>query len=276
MALVGLNGRWLNVSRALCNICGYSESELRQRCFKDITHPDDVEQDLEVLAKQWSDERETYETEKRYIHADGHVIWVALSTSVVRDEDGEPLYMVSQTQEITERKDFEERLTYLADHDSLTDLYNRRRFESELERQVLLCRRYGEHAALLILDLDHFKYVNDSLGHSVGNRVIEHIATLVSQRLRKSDIVARLGGDEFAVILPHTNAQHALHAAAALVAHIEARPFAHAGHSYVLSGSVGIVMLDLVTASSEDALVSGDLTMYDAKLHGRNRVAVYS
>jgi diguanylate cyclase (GGDEF)-like protein/PAS domain S-box-containing protein len=276
MALVGLNGRWLRVNRALCDITGYSESELLQRCFKDITHPDDVEKDLKVLAKQWSDERETYETEKRYIHADGRVIWVGLSTSVVRDEDGEPLYMVSQTQEITGRKQFEERLTYLADHDSLTGLYNRRRFESELERQVLLCRRYGEHAALLVLDLDHFKYVNDSLGHSVGDRVIEHIARLVSERLRKSDVVARLGGDEFAVILPHTAAEHALHAAAELVAHIEARPFAHAGHNYVLSGSVGVVMLDPETASSEDALVNADLTMYDAKLHGRNRVAVYS
>ena len=276
MALVGLNGRWLKVNRALCNITGYSESELLQRYFKDITHPDDVEKDLKVLAKQWSGEQQTYETEKRYIHADGHVIWVALSTSVVRDEDGEPLYMVSQTQEITERKHFEERLTYLADHDSLTDLYNRRRFESELERQVLLCRRYGEHAALLMLDIDHFKYVNDSLGHTVGNRVIEHVGRLLSERLRKSDIFARLGGDEFAVILPHTDAQHALHAAAELVAHIEERPFAHAGHNYVLSGSVGVVMLDLETASSEDALVNADLTMYDAKLHGRNRVAVYS
>ena len=150
-----------------------------------------------------SGEREIYETEKRYVHADGRIIWGALSSSVVRGADGAPQQIVSHIQDITERKQFQERLCYLADHDSLTDLYNRRRFESELERHVSLSRRYGDGAALMMLDLDHFKYVNDALGHHVGDQVIAHVGQLLANRLRSSDILARLGGDEYAVILPH-------------------------------------------------------------------------
>jgi diguanylate cyclase (GGDEF)-like protein/PAS domain S-box-containing protein len=275
MGLIGLDGNWIRVNRALCALLGYSDAELLRKSFKEITHPGDIE--LSLKAFDGLLDGRPFEGAKRYLHADGHVIWVQLATSVVLDERGAPQHFVAQIQDVTERMGFQERLAHLADHDTLTDLYNRRRFEAELERQVTLAQRYEEDgAALVMLDLDHFKYVNDSLGHRVGDRVIAHVGALLSERLRSTDIVARLGGDEFAIVLPHVDAQRARLLAATLVSAIEERPFEHGEDQYTLSGSAGVVMLDAHTACAEDAMVNADLALYDAKRRGRNRVAVYS
>jgi diguanylate cyclase (GGDEF)-like protein/PAS domain S-box-containing protein len=274
MALSDLDANWLKVNRALCAITGYSEPEMLTMSFRDITHPDDLERNLDGFRGLLSGQ--IYKAQKRYLHADGHVIWVQLACSVICDEHGSPQHFVTQTQDITEPKKLHERLAHQADHDSLTELYNRRRFESELKHQMSRSRRYRETAAVLMLDLDHFKYLNDSLGHHVGDGVIAHTAQLLAKRLRSSDILARLGGDEYAVILPHADATRARQVATELVSEIERNPFVHAGHRYALSASAGVVLLDHDTASAEDALVSADLAMHDAKQHGRNRVAVYS
>ena len=127
----------------------------------------------------------------------------------------------------------------------------------------------------MMLDLDHFKYLNDALGHHVGDQVIAHVGQLLANRLRRSDILARLGGDEYAVILPRVTAERARVLAAELLRAIERTPFVHDGHRYAPSASAGVVLLDSDTASAEDALVSADLALYDAKRQGRNRVAVF-
>ncbi len=276
MALVDLDGAWIKVNRALCGITGYSESELLARRFADLTHPDDLQAGREEFEECVAGTRDAYAVEKRYVRADARVIWIAVSASVIHDQAGRPVHFVSQIQDVTERREFEQRLSYLADHDSLTKLYNRRRFESELERQVALSRRYGEQAALVVLDLDHFKYLNDALGHKVGDKLIRHVGKVLKRRLRRADILARQGGDEFAVILSHVDSQLARRLAAEFVACIEQCPFAHDGHRYVLSASAGVVVLDQGTASAEDALVSADIALYDAKQQGRNRAAVFS
>jgi len=107
------------------------------------------------------------------------------------DERGEPRHVVAQTRDVTEAKELKERLVHLAEGDPQTGLYNGRRFEAELDRQVGLSRHYGDHAALMQLDLDHFKYLNDSLGHAVGDQVIKHFSSLLSGRLRRTDLLAR-------------------------------------------------------------------------------------
>ena len=207
MAVADLDGRFLEVNQALCAITGYRADELAGMTFSAITHPDDLPADFDVMRALVAGEVSSQVDEKRYLRPDGTIVWVARSVTLVRDADGEPLHFLDQIQDITERRRFERELRHLADHDPLTGLFNRRRFEQELDRHVAEVARYGPRGALLVLDLDHFKYVNDSLGHHAGDELILSVAALLQDRLRETDTIARLGGDEFAVLLPNADAQ---------------------------------------------------------------------
>ncbi|MDP1848944.1 MAG: PAS domain S-box protein, partial [Solirubrobacteraceae bacterium] len=162
MAVATLDGRFLEVNQALCALTGYTAAQLTGTTFSMITHPDDVAADLEVMRALIAGELHSSVDEKRYLRPDGTVVWVSRSVTIVRDADGQPLHLLDQIQDITERRRFEHELRRLADHDPLTGLLNRRRFEQELDRQVTEVARYGPRGALLVLDLDHFKYVNDA------------------------------------------------------------------------------------------------------------------
>lgn len=170
MALVDLSGRWTRVNRALCEITGFTASELQARTFADITHPDDVETDIEAARRMADGDGWGYETEKRYINKQGEEIWVSVSVSVVRDAAGRASYFITQVLDVTRQKRLEQSLRHLADYDSLTGLPNRRYFKEALAVQLDRCTRYGETAALLMLDLDNFKEVNDRYGHAAGER----------------------------------------------------------------------------------------------------------
>ncbi|MBA3748970.1 MAG: PAS domain S-box protein, partial [Solirubrobacterales bacterium] len=182
MAVCDLDGCFLEVNQALCAITGYEPNELTGRTFSAITHPDDLAADFGVIRAMIDGEVGSSVDEKRYLRPDGSVVWVARSVTLVRDADGEPMHFLDQIQDITERRRFERELRHLADHDPLTGLLNRRSFEQELDRHVAEVARYGPRGALLVLDLDHFKYVNDALGHHAGDELILSVAGLLSQR----------------------------------------------------------------------------------------------
>ena len=150
------------------------------------------------------------QTEQRLVDREGRTIWVLLNTSLVRDDDGSPSHRIVQLQDVSEHKRFERQLQHLADHDALTGLFNRRRFEEELNRELATAARYGRGGAVLAIDLDNFKFVNDSLGHSAGDELITRVGGLLTDRLRDTDIVARLSGDEFAIVLPQADRARAL------------------------------------------------------------------
>jgi diguanylate cyclase (GGDEF)-like protein len=188
-----------------------------------------------------------------------------LAVSLVRDRDGNPQHFIVQLQDISERKRLEERLRHLADHDPLTGLRNRRLFEADLELQVGRCQRYGESAALLIIDLDGFKQVNDRHGHRVGDDALRAVARTLTRRLRTTDLLARLGGDEFAVLLPHIDRSSAESVAADLTRVIAACAV-DAGESVVhLSASIGFALIDREARDDEQILVAADHAMYTAK-----------
>src|ERR671917_1218625 len=160
MALVGTDGSFLRVNRSLCEILGYSERELLGKTFQEITHPDDLEVDVEHLRRLLAGEIRTYQTEKRYLHQDGHEVWALLSVSVVHDEQGEPLYFVSQIQDVSERKVLEERLIHQAFHDPLTGLANRNLLVDRLGHSLDPSRARGDpQAVVLFMGLDGFKVV---------------------------------------------------------------------------------------------------------------------
>jgi diguanylate cyclase (GGDEF)-like protein/PAS domain S-box-containing protein len=278
MAMNSLDGRFLRVNKALSEITGYSREQLEATTYRSITHPDDLARNEAGIAEVIEGRATHYRTEKRYIHSDGHGVPVDLSSTVVRDGDGQPVHVLTQVQDITERKRFEGQLQYLADHDSLTGLFNRRRFEEELTRELASAERYDGRVGVLAIDLDDFKYINDSLGHSIGDELIVQAAEALRARLRRSDVLARLGGDEFAVILPRIDEQTARDVAESLldaVGGVDLVGLGARGGGKV-SASVGIAMFDPGSKlTAEELLVEADIAMYDAKEAGRARAVIY-
>jgi diguanylate cyclase (GGDEF)-like protein/PAS domain S-box-containing protein len=278
MAMNSLDGRFLRVNKAMSEITGYSREQLEATTYRSITHPDDLVRNEAGIEEVIEGRASHYRTEKRYIHSDGHVVPVDLSSTVVRDGDGQPIHVLTQVQDITERKRFEGQLQYLADHDSLTGLFNRRRFEEELTRELASAERYEGRLAVLAIDLDDFKYINDSLGHSIGDELIMQVGEALRARLRRSDVLARLGGDEFAVILPRIDEQTARDVAEGLLEAVGAVDLVGLGArgGGKVSASVGIAMFDPGSKlTAEELLVEADIAMYDAKEAGRARAVIY-
>ena len=272
MAMVGLDGRFLRANRALCELLGYDAEEITGLTFQQITHPADLETDLGHVDALIAGDIDTYTMEKRYFTKEGHLIWILLAASLVRDDDGNPLHFISQIKDISERKRMTERLKELAEHDPVTDLYNRRRFEEELGRQVSRCQRYGEQACLLVLDVDSFKSINDRYGHKLGDAALRFVARMLRQRLRAGDVIARIGGDEFAAVLPGASTELAVSVAEELRQSIRTTPVGLGGDQTTMTVSIGVHALDADTSSDQDAFVAADKAMYRAKAAGRDMV----
>jgi diguanylate cyclase (GGDEF)-like protein/PAS domain S-box-containing protein len=398
MALVATDGRWLQVNRSLCEMVGYPEVELLEKTFQDITHPDDLEKDLEQVRRLLAREIRTYQMVKRYFHREGHVVWVLLSVSLVHDEEGEPLYFVSQIQDIserkraeqkirdaeqryrtlveqipavtyidpvddphtslytspqieemlgytpqewqteklwpkclhsddrerilaaderfeaggsepfreeyrllakdgsvvwvreeavlvrdeageplywqgvfydlTERKVLEERLEHRALHDPLTNLPNRQLLVDRLGQALRRTRRRHKRVAVLFMDLDGFKVVNDSLGHEVGDRLLVAVSERLKRCLRPEDTLARLGGDEFVVLVEDVEAaDEAVRLAERIIDELKNR-FVLNGRELYARASIGIAIGEDRTKDTHDLLRDSDTAMYRAKDEG--------
>jgi len=273
MVLLGRGGRWLGVNEAFCRITGRSRAEVEATTLRAMTHPADADLDAENLRRLQAGAISSFEVEKRLRHASGHDVWVLLSSSMAFDDDGRPRHLLTQVQDISERKEMALRLEYVVDHDFLTGLMNRRRFEQELTREAVRARRYGNPSAVLLLDIDHFKGINDTFGHRAGDDVLKGVAGLLRERLRDTDLLARVGGDEFAVLLTQTPADQVRVVAEELVRAIGRRPVALADQSIRVTASVGVAMLDGLT--DVEVLAYADHAMYEAKEGGRDRFEMY-
>ena len=277
MALTSPDFRFLRVNRALCQITGYTAQQLEGLPVASITHPDDLKADWEARGAMLEGELSSHRAERRYLHASGSAVWVAVNSTLVRNADGKPLHFLSQMQDVTERRRHEAELRHMADHDPLTGLLNRRSFERELERHVAYVERYGPKGAAIVLDLDHFKTINDTLGHSAGDELIVRVAHALRSRLRESDVLARLGGDEFAILLPEATPEEADAVSAAVLDAVRTLAVPTAtGRTRTVTASLGVALFDSADKlTGEDVLVNADLAMYDAKESGRDQLASY-
>jgi diguanylate cyclase (GGDEF)-like protein/PAS domain S-box-containing protein len=265
MALLTPEGRWVRVNQAMLAITGYTSDELLAKSLEEITHPDDISSDLEYVRRLLAGEIRSYEVERRWFHARGHVISTVLSVSAMRDRSGRPQHFIAQVQDITERKLTEERLRGLAEHDALTGLHNRRLLERRLAMETARCRRDGEQAALLAFDLDGFGGVNETYGHKVGDELLKAVAVELQHRLRGTDTVARHGSDEFAVLLPGTSAEAARKVAVTLAEAIASCGVEVDGGRVSLTASVGIAAIDSDAVGGEAVLVDADRALSSAK-----------
>jgi diguanylate cyclase (GGDEF)-like protein/PAS domain S-box-containing protein len=217
---------------------------------------------------------DNFETEG--VHKDGTVIAVSLTVSPVTDANGRIVSTAIIARDTTERVRYEERLRHMADHDQLTGLFNRRRFDEQLKRELARAGRYAAHSAVLSIDIDNFKGVNDSAGHAAGDAVLVQVARVLANRFRSTDVVARLGGDEFAVLLSAVGVDEARAAAEDLLTEIRASPANYGGRPFRISASIGVNAFESDDATAGEVLVNADLAMYAAKTAGRDRVVVYT
>jgi diguanylate cyclase (GGDEF)-like protein len=194
-----------------------------------------------------------------------------------RGNDGEIHGRVWSFRDVTERERIQSRLRHLADHDPLTGLLNRRRFEEELSDRVAQVARYESGGAVLLLDLDNFKYVNDSLGHRTGDAVIRSVADLLRSQMRETDVLARLGGDEFAILLPHADTEQAGAVASKLLDTVRRHRAVFRGKRLRLTTSIGVAAIsDARAQTAEELMVEADVAVYAAKEAGRDRFSVYA
>jgi diguanylate cyclase (GGDEF)-like protein/PAS domain S-box-containing protein len=222
-----------------------------------------------------------YTTERRLVSATGGGVPVlmALSRMTSRHDGTE---VIVHLVDLSAQRRSEEQLAHLADHDPLTGLFNRRRFDLELRQHLLRVARHGPVGAVLLLDLDHFKYVNDTLGHAVGDIVLRGVADALAERVRAADVLARLGGDEFAILLPDASSRADVETAAADVLAIVsgisiALPDTHAGpvEDVHVTASIGAALVPPF-ADPDRLLTAADLAMYEAKEAGRSQAKIHS
>lgn len=204
-------------------------------------------------------------------HKDGTTFAMALKISKIALE-GQSLF-TGLVADISERKAMVEHLKAMAEHDGLTGLYNRTYFQQELERVVERARRNGNvNCALLYIDLDNFKYVNDTLGHAAGDRLLMEVAGILHKRARKSDLISRFGGDEFTVLLYDTTPELATQAAESFRKKLAGYGFRHEGSQVDIGCSIGVAAIGQQTTSAEEALSQADIACHLAKRNGRNQV----
>jgi diguanylate cyclase (GGDEF)-like protein/PAS domain S-box-containing protein len=264
----------IECNSAFAAITGFDRAELVGHDAHALVHPDD-----ELARKRLIDELLVGRHpvgELRYRRAGGGYVWCMVVPAITFGPDGEQLFVL-QVLDITERREFERQLRHHAEHDSLTGLLSRRRFTELLEMEVERVQATRKQSSLLLLDLDGFKDVNDAMGHSTGDALLRRMATALNRSLRGGDLVARIGGDEFAVLLPETDAQEAIAAAAKLVeaVHGNGRVSTDAGRIAV-TASVGVTSWEAsVAVDAEQLLAEADIAMYDAKAAGRNRAALF-
>jgi diguanylate cyclase (GGDEF)-like protein len=234
-----------------------------------MTHPDDLDAELVQVRRLLAGEIDRHTSEQRFLDSEGRLIWVNRSGSLIRDADGEPLHFVVHIQDISERKRLADTLQDLADSDPLTSLWNRRRFEEELERQIGRRRRYGDETALLMIDLNRFKPINDTYGHGVGDELLKAVATALSNRIRSTDSIARLGGDEFVVMLTNVSHAEAMLLSDELQDAIAGVRVSVGDEVITITASVGMTILTGDAADARDAMTRADTAMYDVKAGGR-------
>src|SRR5215213_2934440 len=406
MALVGTDGCFLRVNRSLCEILGYPERKLLGKTFQEITHPEDLDADLDQVRRMLDGEIRTYQMEKRYFHKEGHVVWALLSVSLVHDEEDEPLYFVSQIQDmserkkveeaferlsqqyemvlrsagegifgldlhgnvtfvnpaasdmtewntqdllgrpmhellhhtkpdgtpypseespiyaafttgtthsrddevfwridgtsfpveytstpifedgeiagavvtfrnITERRALEQQLHHQAFHDPLSGLPNRALFLNRLEHALTRANRRGTKVAVLFVDLDNFKVINDSLGHKAGDQLLAAVAERLKACLRPEDTAARLGGDEFTILVEDIASVGEVVQIVDRIAEILRAPFALEEQDVFATVSTGIALNSTAQEHASDLLRHADLAMYQAKHRGKARYEVF-
>jgi diguanylate cyclase (GGDEF)-like protein/PAS domain S-box-containing protein len=270
--ILGLDGIPTRVNPAACALLDRPASLLVGRLWTDYNHPDDIPPGPAIQARLASG-YDTYADERRYLRPDGSVVWASTHVTLVRDEMGEPDYLLAQLADITERKHMEDELAHQALHDSLTGLPNRALLTDRLVHGLAGSRRRSLQLGVIFLDVDAFKVINDSLGHACGDDLLRHVADRISAAIRPGDTVARFGGDEFVVVCDDVSDRE-ITAIAQRVLEALSQPCLLGTQEVTVTASLGIALAD-ADSTPDTLLRDSDAAMYLAKARGRGRIELF-
>ncbi len=270
MALVSPEGFWIEVNQSLRQLLNRSEADLLKLQYSDSIHPDDyarIKPQVEALIRGAIP---TFQIEVRLIQSDGNLVWAVLSASVAHNAHKSVRHIILQTQDVTLRKKAEEQLLHDASHDMLTGLLNRAAYTNHLHNALERSKRHNQRVlAVLFLDLDGFKLINDSLGHSIGDEMLKVTAARLLECVRTVDTVARLGGDEFTILLEDLEDIAQAVSVAERIRQKLSEPFELAGQEIFIGTSIGVATSEITYREPGEMLRDADAAMYQAKARGK-------
>lgn len=270
------DGRYINANPALARIYGHLNPETLIMVLQDIQHQLYVDPARrEEFVRQMSERGKVHNFESQVYTRDGGVIWISENARAVKDANDEVTFYEGTVVDITERKHHEEELQYQASHDSLTGLPNRMLLLDRIEHAIGRAKRESQKVAVIFLDLDHFKLINDSLGHHAGDRLLLEMAARLRSCVRNQDTVARQGGDEFVLVLTEQEDEPGLIHIVQRLLDVITQPWTEAQHEYSLSCSIGISCFPRDGETADTLLRCADTAMYKAKEIGRNTFHFY-
>ena len=269
-------GEFKDINPRYAEITGRSFEEIKSSHWTDITHPDDISKEVTQMAALNAGGIPGFKTSKRLMRPDGSVVWIDMSIAKIETETGAHPHHLCMIEDVTEKKKSEAMIWQQANFDTLTQLPNRRMFHDRLDHDIVKCRRDGLRIAILFIDLDHFKEVNDTLGHHQGDILLVDAARRIRSCVRESDTVARLGGDEFTVILSELDEVNAVDKIAQKIIHVLQAPFQLGEEQAFVSASIGITLYPDDARDIDDLLKHADQAMYAAKGAGRNRFSYFT
>ncbi len=268
------DGRFTYVNPACSEIYGFTQDEMRGHYLYEFRSPDHPPHDREAIG-QLIRGKDNVQFETVHLDSESRPHFLEFSARSHKDPAGFVLRISGTTRDVTEQKAFQHQLSYNAEHDPMTGMFNRNYFQEELERTVARVARSGLTCALFYIDLDQFKYINDTLGHAAGDRLLVDIGALLSTHVRDGDLIARFGGDEFTLLLYNIDRNDVLRAAENFRMLCDDYTFTENDKSWNVSASIGIAMIDRHMHSADEVLSHADLACNIAKQQGRNRINLY-
>lgn len=275
IALVGPDKRWREVNDYLCDMLGYQQHQLLRLTWVELTHPDDLAADLAQLERVVNRRVDGYLLDKRFLRQDGSLLYASVSTRCVRRLNGTIDYFVVVIQDIGQRKQAEEHIQHLAHYDNLTGLPNRTLLGDRLQQAVLRAARDHSQVGVLLVDLDHFKRINDTLNHTAGDQLLREIGQRLQSCIRECDTISRQGGDEFAIVLPDLTVNDEAPRIAERILLAVMEPYRVNDHELHMTCSIGISLFPRDGRTTETLLKNADNALYRAKDLGRNNYQFY-
>ncbi len=271
-----LTGEFKDINPRYAEITGRSFDDIKSGHWTEILHPDDINDEVMQLAELSAGDAAGIKTSRRLLRPDGSVVWVDMSIARIETANGAHPHHLCMIEDVTEKKKSEAMIWQQANFDPLTQLPNRRMFHDRLDHDIMKSRRDGQRIAILFIDLDHFKEINDTLGHHQGDVLLVDAARRIRSCVRESDTVARLGGDEFTVILSDLSEVTPVDAIAQKILNVLQAPFQLGEEQAFVSASIGITLYPDDARDIDDLLKHADQAMYAAKGAGRNRFSYFT